>query len=485
MAQPAVGQASVELIFDNSMGRLGGQYNNYQEIKKLESIYKAELLSLKWQNLKQEQQLLEQQLNQLLNEYERHQSILASIYKQNTATRISIEQVKDTLQMQQVQAYQLTIDIGRLEKQIQVKAQEEQRLLTEKQQIQLQQRALTNQLQQDNETLKEYEHTLNKVQVDLEKSQKQFLLHHQQAYQVVQEEKSCWQSKFEQTQHSLVQAERELQVQQVHSQHINRQRQNVQLRLEKNKELLSSLDQEIEAIHLPEQDAILVTLERKQKQQEKDYQALLLILDDVRQQHTQTEINLCKAHDHYQQLNTAHAALTVMLKSAVDINDYASINKGRHLLERLTVDKEWKYACEVVLKDYLQAIVVESVDDILEKIPQILDRPQCFTVSGLSFAKDKPYPCLAEKMTGITPYFLPRLHKIFTALTLAEARAWLPHINEDESILTSDGCWIAKGWVQIAGKDRDDSFNLLNNQAKLNLLNKEHKQTKEDVTLLQ
>ncbi|STX30007.1 chromosome partition protein smc [Legionella beliardensis] len=457
---------------------------HYQELKSLEHSYKAEILALRWQHLNQEQLQLEQHLNHLLLEYEQHQASLAEASSQNTSTRIHMEQAQDTLQVLQEQFYQLTAEIARLEEQIQRQHQEKQRLLDEKQQIQIQQWELENQLKQDNELLRDYESTVSKIQADLAKSQNQALLK-QQAYQTVQQEKSLWQTKFAQIQQKLAQAEQEVQVQLVHKQHINRQQQDLQLRLEKARGLLIALDEDMAVIDLSQQVANLTALESKKEQQENEYQALFLNLNEARQLLTQTETNLHKAQDEVQQLTTAHAALIAMLTAALEVHYPASTTMQPRLLEVLVVDKEWQYACEMVLKDYLHATVIESVDSVLSASLQSFDMPQCFAVSDISSSKKKSYPCLAEKMTGKIPYFLPNLYHIFTAATLAEACMWLPYINDDESIITPDGCWIAKGWVRIAGKAREDSFSLISKHEELSQLEKALKQAQEALIMLQ
>ncbi|WP_419419512.1 chromosome segregation protein SMC [Legionella sp. D16C41] len=447
----------------------------YQELKQLENTYKAEVVALKWQDLNNKAQQLETQLNQLSTEDEQCQTQLTQFYNQNTALKIQIEQAEDESASEQAQFYQLTTVIARLEEQVQQQHHERQRLLVEKEQCSIKQQELTNQLTQEKHLLIDYEHTISSSVAKLEDAKKQ-LVQQQQDYYAIQQEQRLLQKNIEQVQSKLAQVEKEIQIQQVHTEHINGEQQSVQLRLEKNKELLYSLNHTIETIDLAEHEGSLKQLESKKNQQESDCQALINSLGEVRQCLVQAETNLHKIQDHYHQLKTAHAAVVATIATAVKLNTSSAISNLPQVFETITVAKEWQYACEIVLKDILQAVMVDSLKPILNDLAKLIDTPQSFTVTQANTVKQKNYPCLADKITGPLPYFLPSLYKIFTASTIKEACDWFHELNQDESIITKEGCWIAKGWVRISGKTTSDSFSLLAKQEELNTLTSELKQ---------
>ncbi|MGQ3888424.1 chromosome segregation protein SMC [Legionella sp. CNM-1927-20] len=455
---------------------------HYQELKHLERTYKAEIVALKWQSLSGEASQLEEQLNQFTLDYEQYQASIAQTYNQNTSLKIKIEQVRDVFEAEQAHFYQLTTEIARLEEQLQRQNQEHQRLLINRQCIDKEQQELINQLNHEQELLKDYQCNIDQIESNL-KDAKHQLIQKQQIYQAAQQEQVEWQAKIKKIQTDLAQIEQEVRVQQVHYQHIIHEQQNVQIRFDKNKDWLYSLTQEVNAINLAQQQTNLIQLESKKTEQEENYQRLSNSLSETRQQLIQTETELHRAQDQMHQLTAEHASVVATLATVKKQND-SFIKDQPRLFENLTIDKEWQYACEIVLKDYLQATVVTSLEPILASLNESMDKPQSFAVAYLTSAKEKSFPCLAEKINGFVPYFLPNLDKIFTASSILEASKWLPQIAEDESIITREGCWLAKGWIRIAGRATTDSFSLLVKQEELNYLNSELKQAQTNLNIL-
>ncbi|WP_131782662.1 chromosome segregation protein SMC [Legionella gresilensis] len=447
---------------------------HYQELKDLERTYKAEIVALKWQDLSAQASNLENQINQFTLDYEQYQASITQTYNENTSLKIKTEQAQDVIETQQAHFYQLTTEIARLEEQLQQQKQEHQRLLISRQTIYTEQQELTNQLNHEQELLKDYQNRINQIEFNL-KTAKQQLMQKQQLYQVAQQEQFEWQAKTKEIQSNLARIEQELQVQQVHYQHIIQEQQNVQIYFDKNTDLLYSLTQELNAINLTREQTNLIHLENKKTEQETNYQKLSNHLGEIRQQLIQTETELYHAQDQMHQLTAKHASVVAIL-ATIKKQSYSSITDHPRLFENLVVDKEWQYAFELVLKDYLQATIVTSLQPILAKLNELTDNAQSFTAPYFTSQKSTTYPCLADKISGPVPYFLPNLHKIFAASSIIDACNWWPQIDEDESIITKEGCWLAKGWIRINGKTTTDTFSVLAKQEELSYLNRELKQ---------
>ncbi|STX52686.1 chromosome partition protein smc [Legionella busanensis] len=454
----------------------------YQELKNLERTYKAEIIALKWQDLTKQSSQLENQINQFTIDYEQYQTSITQIYSHNTSLKIRIEQTQDVIETQQAHFYQLTTEIARLEEQLQQQNQEHQRLLMNRQTIYTEQLELNTQLNHEQKLIQNYQDDIKRTEFNLEAS-KQQLIKKQQLYQVAKQEQLEWQTKIKEVQTNLTRTEQELQVQQVHYQHIIQEQQNVQITFDKNTDLLSSLTQELNAINLVQEKTNLIHLENKKTEQEINYQRLFNNLGEIRQQLIQTEAELYQAQDQMHQLTAKHASVAAIL-ATIKKQSYSSIKDHPRLFESLIVDKEWQYACELVLKDYLQATVVTSLQPILAKLNELADNSQSFTTPYFNLKKSTNYPCLADKISSSVPYFLPNLHKVFTASSVIEACSWLPQIGEDESIITKEGCWLAKGWIRITGKAPVDTVSLLAKQEELSHLESELQQAQTNLEQL-
>lgn len=130
------------------------------------------------------------------------------------------------------------------------------------------------------------------------------------------------------------------------------------------------------------------------------------------------------------------------------------------LAESLRIDAGWETAVEAVLGDSLQAICVEgldSVDQLLADLPKgqlaLLDVSRSAGASA-SIGALTPLGAKVSSDWDINDL----LHNIYTAENLSEALANRVNLTANESIITRDGIWIGKNWVQIRSKSSQDSI---------------------------
>jgi chromosome segregation protein len=457
----------------------------YKTLKAEERLYKTEILALKWQALTEEQRKKQRELNHLLLTYEKHQANATDAYKQSTTHREKLHDNNAVFQQVQAGFYQLATEIARLEEGIQQHQREKQRLKTDQQQMQIDWQNLNEQLQQDQEALLRSENLLIELETNLQTEQTEFNLKQQDLAQK-QEQQKNWSSKTQEMQIALSKALSETQVEQLRLQHIGERRQQIFARLEKINDELQLLATEGLSADLESQQALQEALKTQLGIDEDNYQQRTNSAAELRQQLNETEKLLHQAQDKLHRLHTQQAALLAAQQAALGRNSKESANLTHwadkpRLVETLKIEKNWQLACEFVLAEGLQAIVLDSLDSLWPDILKLKDSSALFMNYG-QFAENKGiFPSLAEKITGPKPNWL---HKIYTASSLAEAIAFLTKLDTDESVITEDGYWLAKGWVKIAGCARQDELSLIVRQEELTKLKEMLLSAEEDLVLL-
>lgn len=469
--------ADIRDELDKQLQRLERQAKaaeRYKVLKAEERLYKSEILALKWQALTEEQAIKQATIRRLLSEYEGHQANAAEAFKQTAIFREKLHDDNEVFQQVQATFYQLATDIARLEEGIQQAQREKQRLQADQQQIQIDWQTATRQIEQDSEALKISEESLSGLQSNWQTLQLEFS-DKEQRLQHMQEQQASWNNKTQAIQDELNKALRETQVGQIRLQHIAQQRQQVLTRLEKITEEQQLIEVELLTETLKNQKETLVTLATQLQQHEGRYQQRVSEVTLCREQLSETEKLVLQAQDNVHQLTTKQAGVFAAQQAALGRTkqlttlDYWDDNP--RLVEKLTVDKEWQYACELVLGEGLQAIVLDSLDELWEKIKELPANAALFLTQGNRSELKANYPRLIDKISGLVPNGAYSFNAIYAADNLELALSWLSNLNDSESIITPDGYWLAKQWVKIAKPVDLEQTSLLVRQEELIHLN--------------
>lgn len=470
--------ADIRDELDKQLQRLERQAKaaeRYKILKTEERLCKAEILALRWRSLTEEQQKKQTELNSLLLDYEKHQANAAEAYKQSIEMREKFHGENEAFQQHQAHFYQLATDIARLEESIQQHQREKQRLKLDQQQMQVDWQQANHQLKQDQEALKASEDLLIVLQNNLQTAQEEFNCK-QQALQEKQIEQSNWSTKTQQNQAFLANAMREMQVEQVRLQHLNERRQQALSRLEKINDELKVIELDHSVQDITVQQNTLSTLQTTIRLEEDKHRQVLDSSLKLREKLTETEKLLHQAQDKVHRINTQQASLLAAQQTALGRQATASekltqwMDKPR-LVEIIKVDKDWQFACEMVLGESLQAIVVDSLDDVWSEMSQLDGGSVLFLTPNQAAEKKVNYPRLSDKVRGCKPNWMHKLDTIFTASSLQEALDYLNHLDLDESVITAEGYWLGKGWIKVCGKEIKDEPSLLLRQEEITRLN--------------
>ena len=347
------------------------------------------------------------ELKHLLVDYESHQAKATEAYKQSTEHREKLMKPLEIFQQIQTGFYQLATEIARLEESIQQQQREKKRLKDDQQQMQSDWQNASSQLQQDQETLAVTESLLASLENDLQNLQTEFNLR-QKTLRENQEQQTSWNQKNQQIQSAFAKASQEVKVEQLSLQHLKERRQHILSRLEKiNEELeLTELKMMTEALTI--QQNALVILQTKAEVAEENYQQMVATVGILREQLADTEKQLHQAQDKVHRLNTQQASLLAVQRAALgkETNETQKmerwVDKPR-LVETITVEKEWRFACELVLAEGLQAIVMDELDSLCAEIKNLQGTAALFLSDSPRTENKANYPRLSDKIDGFKP----------------------------------------------------------------------------------
>lgn len=471
--------ADIREELDKQLQRLERQAKaaeRYRSLKTQERRCKAEILALKWRLLKKEQQEKQNELQRWLVDYEKHQATAADAYKLSTELREKQHEENETFQQAQAKFYQLAAEIARLEEGMQQQQREKQQLAADQQQMRADCQEAYSRVEEDQQALGVSEFSLLNLQANLQALQTDYELK-QKLSQERQREQPEWNQKLQQIQAALNKALRDVQAEQLRLQHLGEQRQQILTRLDKIKEeqsrvVIETLSEDLQILHASQAD-----LQAKLQKEEAQYEQSVKTNALIRQQFGETEKHLHQIQDELHRLNTQQARLDAAQQAALgrETPEGENLNLEKwndkpRLVEAITVEKNWQFACEFVLAEGLQSIVLESLDLLWPELHQLKASAAKFSSLSPVGENKRDYPRLVDKIQGSKPNWLFYFDKIYVASSLKQALDCLVNLDKDESVITEDGYWLAREWVKIAGKTVPDAVSLFERQEELSTI---------------
>lgn len=140
--------------------------------------------------------------------------------------------------------------------------------------------------------------------------------------------------------------------------------------------------------------------------------------------------------------------------------DKKGMDNQLRLGESLKIETGWELAVEAVLGDSLQSICVEglgNLETLLADLPQgRLGLIDVLASNDGTATAGRALPLLAGKITSDWSLG-DLLQGIYAADDLSQALQHRAQLASQESIITRDGAWIGKTWVQINSESKQDS----------------------------
>jgi len=143
----------------------------------------------------------------------------------------------------------------------------------------------------------------------------------------------------------------------------------------------------------------------------------------------------------------------------------AGLDKAHRVAQTLDVADGWERAVETALGDYLQAVCVDDIAPVTERIASL----RSGTITVLQDETDgadsiQAAGTLADKVENAPNAVRHILAEVRVAPSLAKAMSVRESLGYHGSVITADGVWLGKHWLRVA-RDKD---------AKAGVLTREH-----------
>lgn len=466
--------ADIKEELDKQLQRLERQAKSaerYLQLKQEEQLYRAEILSFKWQDFTNQQLMKQKELQSLNLDYEQKQSLAASSYKTRVILNDNLQNANEQLQHTQESMYQLGTEIVRLEESIQQQEKEKNRLTQDKQQLQEESQLVQSRLNQDKEEQLFCQQQAEEAHIELEQLKIEFS-EAELRYQSSQKEQRLWEGNWQQILLEAQTLKSDLQLNQIQLEHLNQKQQSTQVQLEK-------FSMEQAAICLADLNQAKHDLEQKQVQlkelqtrEEHQFTEGAERLKQLRIQLQETQQQLHQAQDQFHQLNSERSALIAAQNAArqganlhkIDIKEWST--KSR-LVDILKVEPEWQLACDMILNNALDAYVLEDFEELWPQWDSCELQGAHIVTMRKSLSDKQSWPRLVDKISGDLPATAHFLEHIYIAKDANDAKSRLSDLKDYESVVTPKGIWLGKGWVKCLAVQTKDEIGLLARQQKI------------------
>jgi chromosome segregation protein len=165
------------------------------------------------------------------------------------------------------------------------------------------------------------------------------------------------------------------------------------------------------------------------------------------------------------------------------------IDKRHRLSEKIQVSPGWETAVEIVLGDSLQAVYVESINNLKDSLETSIE-DELFLVekndSEVFNIVENQTASLLAKVDGedFSGYLKSILKDVLVENDLSSAFKSRKQLKNGQSIITKDGVWLGKDWIRITST-KDVTKGILKRKKELESLEIELKNTRTDVEKLE
>jgi chromosome segregation protein len=160
------------------------------------------------------------------------------------------------------------------------------------------------------------------------------------------------------------------------------------------------------------------------------------------------------------------AALGQGQGKVVDWLKSRGLEHSPRLAQQLSVDKGWDRAVETVLGSYLEAVCVDSLDDVAGTLESLTAGTVTFFAGAQGPASaGHSERTLRSRVRG--PAGLDALFEGIVATdTLHEALQLRPDLRAGQSVITRDGIWIGPDWLRVS-RDKDAHEGVIEREERL------------------
>ncbi|WP_340121345.1 chromosome segregation protein SMC [Methylobacter svalbardensis] len=468
----------------------------YTGLKKQERQFKVELLAMRWNTYHQAAKQLDEKLQAVAHEHNRLFVALRDIDSNIEAKREAYKTQQQQTNSSQGDYYQIVAEVSGLEQTIKHSESSREQTAVEINRLRQQADQSLTELEADVQQLEQIKEALFEAEEALivaEERQEDVLYGQQE----VQQQKSVWQAQWEAYRTTSASYKEQAEVQRVKTVQLENQNRQLQIRLDKlhgeRTELASNdLQSEIESL-----DSGIEIIET---QREELHQQLEDLHQQIREQRQQIKQYHDELHTRRSEMQSVKGKITsreLLQQHAMGKdNKYLSawlasvdLVENRRLAEFLDVQAGWDTSVETVLGSYLEAICIESADQVIPGLQRLTDESltlvETQSVAATQGAQQAEWaPCVAptnllDKVKA--PWDLSNLLSgVYCADDAETARTISAKLKPHESVITPDGTWFGPGWIRII-RAKDSKTGVLQREKDLRLLKQRQQELHIDI----
>jgi len=482
---------------DKQLERLQKQAKTAERYKNLKDearTVKGQLLTLQWQLLDNEMQTKEALVGKMGTQLEADISALRTTEAAMEQQREIHVEASDTLNEIQARYYQIGAEVSSHEQQIQHTKNRQQELANDLAQvIQAQQDANVHQ-QTDERQCIEHEVKITELMPVFDVAKQQSELSSAQLEEA-DDAMQDWQSQWDEFNQQAGEPTKTAEVERTKITHMENQSQQLQQRSERLRDELISfeskrLDDELQAL-----DEVMMQQQTQADQLHEVLSECQARVTDQRQEMVELTENLATSRDQHQQQRGRIASLEVLQEAALGQHEEQrqawlselGLQDCPRLAQQLIVSEGWEKAVETVLGFNLEALCINALPDIFDKLHELPELSIHFmaarSTSGHVNAMLNSRRLLSDVVQS--PVDVSHLlDKIYCVDDLPAALALSQQLLEDESVVTRQGLWMSPRWLRI-NKQQDEKSGVIAREKELQALQIAQQQEAEVVAQLE
>jgi chromosome segregation protein len=429
----------------------------YQVLKQEERQTKAELLVIRARSLEQQVQQEQRACQRAETDLEAAVAVVRAVERDIEAARQSHSQVSDDHARAQARFYSVGAEIARLEQAIRHNVERRDTLTQDIHDVETECAELAEQSAHEQQRLATLDHAIGNDSP----SQTRARIHEQDSHaQLQQSEQSLeeWRSSWEAAQAESAKLQRLIQVEETRIEHIQERLQDYQQRQANLQEEKQRIDVSVLAAGVTQLQGILHESEEARSEAEVRFLAAQRDSQMLRHREDQLRTDIDARNEEYQAKRGRLASLEALQQSALGrdretqqawLSAHGLADLPR-LAEKIRVAAGWEHAAEAVLMPWLESLCLDHDTNLVE-IAEDWPEGHLHAVwddEPTSAAKQSTASRLSSKVEA--PEALHRLlNSVHLAANRAEATAVLARLSSGDSVITPEGLWLGKGWLQV------------------------------------
>ena len=432
----------------------------YQTLKQDERKFHAELLALRLKTIEHDSESKEGVLRERDTAMQALIAELRAIESAIETSREDFTEKSETLNAVQGRYYQIGSEISRAEQSIQHSRELRQRQRQDLERAEQGAHETSQHLMRDQTQIDQLRSELEQLEPGLEAARERERAS-AEALSQAEEAMQDWQERWEEFNRNSRAASEKTQVERARIEQLEHQLQRIANQRERLTAELGQLDmgdveERIAMLQAQQDDAaaqgenaanqLREVTEQLQRLRERERE-LVSADDRGRQQLQQAQGRLMSLQALQQAaLGLAQGKVTEWLASN-------SLNERPRLGQQLVVQPGWERAVETVLGSYLEAVSVDTIDSIAERIGSLQVGAVSFFSAGANSAQSNDASSLLSRVEG--PSAISALLTGIVAVdSLPEALERRHSLADGQSVITRDGVWIGRDWLRVS-RDKD------------------------------